>query len=100
MIICADDYGMSDDIDEAILELCELRRLSAVSCLVALERCGVTELAKLLQYQARVDIGLHLCFTDETLSRPAGAAAESPPPYFASYGAYLRRTLLGRVQAQ
>ena len=100
MIICADDYGLSDDIDQAILELCGLRRLSAVSCLVALERCDAALLAKLLRHQDAVDVGLHLAFADETLPRPAGAAAGSSPPYFAAHGPYLRRALSGRVLAR
>ncbi len=99
MIICADDYGLSDDIDQAILELCSSQRLSAVSCMVALERCDAALLAKLRRHENVVDVGLHLVFADETLSRPAGALAESSPPYFPAYGPHLRRTLTGRVSA-
>ena len=100
MIICADDYGLSDDIDQVILELCGSRRLSAVSCMVALERCDAVLLTKLRQHESAVDVGLHLVFADETLSRPVGAVAESSPPYFPAYGPYLRRTLTGRVSAR
>lgn len=88
MIICADDYGLSDDVDRAILELCSLGRLSAVSCMVALERCTASDLKKLLAHQGRVDVGLHLCFADETL------------PGFPAYGPYLRRSLSGRISAR
>jgi len=100
MIICADDYGLSEDIDQAIIELCGLRRLSAVSCMVALERCDAAALAKLIRHQAAVDIGLHLSFADETLPRPVNAVAGSSPPYFTAYGPYLRRALAGRVPAR
>src|SRR4051812_45503662 len=34
MILCADDYGLSHDIDRAILDLCRAGRLTAVSCMV------------------------------------------------------------------
>src|SRR2546422_7241019 len=44
MILCADDYGLSEDIDRAILELCRSGRLTAVSCMVALERCSADSL--------------------------------------------------------
>jgi predicted glycoside hydrolase/deacetylase ChbG (UPF0249 family) len=98
MIICADDYGLREDIDQAILELCQSRRLSGVSCMVALERCGVEALGKLLTHQAEVDIGLHLCLADETLPRPVDAAPDKSPPYFAAHGTYLRRALAGRIQ--
>lgn len=100
MIICADDYGLRDDIDQAILELCRSRRLSSVSCMVALDRCGVEAMGKLLVHQTTVDIGLHLCLADETLPRPVAIAPESPQPYFSAYGPFLRRALAGRVAAR
>jgi len=100
MIICADDYGLSEDVDRAILELCGLGRLSAVSCMVALERCGADALQKLLQYQTKVDVGLHLCLADETLPRAADAAINRSPPHFPAYGNFLRRALLGRIGAR
>jgi predicted glycoside hydrolase/deacetylase ChbG (UPF0249 family) len=67
MIICADDYGMADDVNQAILELCALKHLSAVSCMAAIGRCESDAFKPLLEHQADVDIGLHLCFADETL---------------------------------
>lgn len=59
--ICADDFGMSAGIDEGILELARLGRLSAVSCLVQGPTLSehVSSLALL-----PVDIGLHLNFTE------------------------------------
>src|SRR5689334_12929498 len=102
MILCADDYGLSQDIDLAILELCRLGRLTAVSCMVALERCNVKLLAELLAFQKKVDVGLHLCLTDENLplSRSVGpqGTAQSPPP-FPSFGVLLRRALQGKVRS-
>src|SRR6266536_4724549 len=74
MIVCADDYGLRDDINEAILELAGLRKLSAVSCLVALDRCGSGTMKKLLRHDAALDIGLHLCLTDEGLPLSASRA--------------------------
>jgi predicted glycoside hydrolase/deacetylase ChbG (UPF0249 family) len=60
IILCADDFGQNAQISEGILELAQLGRLSAVSCMVngtdwpddieALKQCDV-------------DIGLHLNFT-------------------------------------
>ncbi|MBW8863710.1 MAG: ChbG/HpnK family deacetylase [Verrucomicrobia bacterium] len=67
MIICADDYGMRADIDRAILQLCGEGRLSAVSCMVLFERCDGALLEKLRAHEAKVDIGLHFCLTDENL---------------------------------
>lgn len=60
LILCADDFGQNAKISEGILELAQMGRLSAVSCMVngsdwpdeieALKKCPV-------------DIGLHLNFT-------------------------------------
>ncbi len=97
MIFCADDYGLSDDINRAILELCGLGRLSAVSCMTALESCGTKEMEQLLAHQAGMDIGLHLCFADETLPSLTCAADGRAMPPLPAFGAYLRRTLCGRV---
>jgi predicted glycoside hydrolase/deacetylase ChbG (UPF0249 family) len=33
VIVCADDYGMSAEVDAAILELIENSRISATSCM-------------------------------------------------------------------
>jgi hypothetical protein len=85
MIICADDYGLSEDIDRAILELCSLEKLGAVSCMVTLKRCDAASLRKLLAYQNRTDIGLHFCVADDTL------------PDLPAFGRYLRRSLTGRI---
>lgn len=94
MIICADDYGMADDVDRAILELCAIKHLGAVSCMAAIQRCGSDSLKPLLEHQAGVDIGLHLCFADETL--PPLENETQPLPAF---GSFFRQTLLGRVKA-
>jgi hypothetical protein len=99
MILCADDYGLRDDIDSAILELCAARRLSAVSCMVGLDRCDPARLKTLLLHQQSVDIGLHLCFTDEGLPW-SGAAARSRAQVLPSYGTLLKRALTGQIKPE
>lgn len=95
MIICADDYGLRDDIDAAILDLCHSGKVSAVSCMAALDRCDPKALQKLLPYKAALDIGLHLCFTGEsaTCSSSAIGTTEGAP----SFSMLLRRALTGRI---
>jgi hypothetical protein len=100
MILCADDYGLSDDINQAILELARGGKLSAVSCMVALERCDAGSLAELLACQARVDIGLHLCLTDESLPLSRWPDGRAGPPPLPSFGTVVRRALLGLTQPQ
>jgi hypothetical protein len=72
VIICADDFGLSDDVDDAIAELCTKGRLSAVSCLVALERCGLAQCQSLRRHEQDVDLGLHLCLTREESTIESG----------------------------
>ena len=60
IIICADDFGQNESINQAILELVEKKRLNAVSCMVNTEAWekGAPVLA-----QNDVMAGLHLNFT-------------------------------------
>jgi chitin disaccharide deacetylase len=100
MIVCADDYGMRDDIDRAILELVGSGRLSAASCMVGLARCTPAVLGKLLAHQEQIDIGLHLCLTDEGLDWCSALGGKDARASFPPYGVLLRRALTGRLRAQ
>lgn len=93
MIVCADDYGLRKEVDDAILELCRLGRLSAVSCMVAFRRCDAGGLSSLLAHQGKVDMGLHLCLTDEGL--PLEVAPREGR--FPEFKLLLRRALLGKL---
>lgn len=94
MIVCADDYGLRPAVNRAILELAQAGRLSAVSCMVALEACSLPVLAELLPLGDRLDLGLHLCLTDE------GQALCVDSPFGGStlpkFGSLLRGALSGR----
>jgi len=101
MIVCADDFGLADDIDSAILDLAERGGITAVSCMVALDRFDGVAFQQLLQRGDRVDIGLHLTLTEcppvhtvsgvESLLQPTGV--------FHSMGELLRRGLRGSLNA-
>jgi hypothetical protein len=99
MILCADDYGLSDDIDDAILDLCATRKLSAVSCMVVLKRCTAKSLSQLRKHEVTVDLGLHFCLTDEGLPL-AALGAGTVPQILPSFGKLFRRALIGQVVAQ
>jgi chitin disaccharide deacetylase len=61
--LCADDYGLSPGISDAILQLLNRQRLSAVSCMVNGPRWH--DHANALQaFSGVVDIGLHFSLTD------------------------------------
>jgi predicted glycoside hydrolase/deacetylase ChbG (UPF0249 family) len=95
VIICADDYGLREDIDAAILDLCHQGKLSAVSCMVALESCTPAGLHELRRYEENLDIGLHLCFTAEAASwSPAASGVMASAP---NYGSLLKRSFLAGI---
>jgi len=66
VIVCADDFGMSAAIDDGILELVRLGRLSAVSCMTHAPAFA-RDAERLRDVDA--DLGLHLNFT-ESLGQP------------------------------
>ena len=64
--VCADDFGMSQDIDEGVIALAQSHRLTAVSCMAHapwFER----DAARLNGLD--VDVGLHLTFTERLGAR-------------------------------
>jgi chitin disaccharide deacetylase len=73
LCVCADDFGMTESINEAVFDLIERETLSAVSCMVQ-RGAWTSGLPGLRGLDAsRIDVGLHL---DLTPPRP-GRIAES-----------------------
>ena len=73
-VLCADDYGITDGVNAAILDLCARGRVSAVSALVAAPawRAGAAGLRTAAG--SAIEVGLHLAFTEF----PPLAGAPSP----------------------
>jgi predicted glycoside hydrolase/deacetylase ChbG (UPF0249 family) len=66
IVLCADDYGQNSAISQAIVELLEAKRLSAVSCMVTDPKLPVY--AKNLEsFKETTDIGLHFNLTEGKL---------------------------------
>jgi len=62
-ILCADDYGLSQPINDAILELIQLKKLQATSCIVNSPHFSIA--AKLLKpYLDKIQVGLHFNLTE------------------------------------
>ena len=61
--LCADDYGLHQGIDDAVLTLLARRRLSAVSCMSGAPR-WLGQCAPRLREHTDVDVGLHLNLTE------------------------------------
>lgn len=68
--LCADDYGLSPDVDAGILQLLRQQRLGAVSCMASAPRWPDAALS-LAAFAGRVDVGLHLNFTQPFPGQPA-----------------------------
>ena len=62
IILCADDFALSAPISEGIVELVEMGRLSAVSCMTE-GKYWRDKTNRLPQQRDRVDIGLHFNLT-------------------------------------
>lgn len=63
MIVCADDFGMTSSINQAILELLEKERITSVSCMLTCS-CDDKDFHSLIEHKDKADIGLHLTLTD------------------------------------
>jgi len=77
MIVCADDFGWSDEVNRAIVELVAARRVSAVSCMALLPHCAPANLKPLLKHADQIDVGLHFTVTARFLE---GARFEPSGP--------------------
>jgi hypothetical protein len=100
MIVCADDYGLREDINRSILELCNVGKLSAVSCMVLLERCTAASLEELRRHESSIDMGLHLCLTDEGLPLSGSVQGLADSSRLPRFGLLLRRALSRRINPQ
>lgn len=84
--LCADDYALSPAVDAGILQLLRQQRLGAVSCLAGAPGWPAAAPA-LAAFAGRVDIGLHLNFTEAFPGQPAHAL----PAFIALAGLRLLR---------
>ncbi len=85
--ICADDYGQNLEISQAIIDLINLQKISATSCMVNSK--NFNESAKLLiPVKDAVDIGLHFNLTE-------GYACSNKSHKFGSLASVLLKSRLG-----
>lgn len=68
-ILCADDYGLSQTINDAILELIQTKKLQATSCMV--NSPHFLNAAELLRpHLNNIQVGLHFNLTEDTPLTP------------------------------
>ena len=63
LILCADDFGKSEAIDQAIIQLIEMHRLSATSCMTLSPLWSQASKKLTSSIREKAAIGLHLDFT-------------------------------------
>lgn len=68
IILCADDYGQTRAISQAIIDLLKTRRLTATSCMVTSPEWPCHS-SWLIPYKNQVDIGLHFNLTEGNVQR-------------------------------
>jgi chitin disaccharide deacetylase len=95
MIVCADDYGWSDDVNRAIVELVAARRVSAVSCMAVLPQCAPENLKPLLEHADHIDLGLHFTVTARFLD--GDRFERSAPAHAVNFFSALTSCVLRRI---
>lgn len=94
LVLCADDFGLSERIDRGILALIAAERLSATGCMVA-GPAFAADAARLSAVADTVDVGLHFALTD--LPPLATIASIDPEGRAGHLSEVLRRSLTGRL---
>ena len=61
--ICADDFGITEKINNAIIELIKAERITETSCIVLAKSFSMGA-KDLIKYKDKVGIGVHLTLTD------------------------------------
>ena len=94
VVLCADDFGLTEGVSRGIIELARQGRLSATS--VMSHRPWWPRFAPdLAGLHGRLGVGLHLTLS---LGQPLGAMRQfAPDGAFPAYADVLRKALLGRL---
>jgi hypothetical protein len=94
IILCADDYALTEGVSRAVGELAAARRISATSALVTSPHWPAMA-QRLVVHRGRIAVGLHL---NLTLGSPLGAMPGlAPTGIFPKRNAVLARALLGTI---
>jgi predicted glycoside hydrolase/deacetylase ChbG (UPF0249 family) len=94
VVLCADDYGLTEGVSRGILALADLGRLSATSAMTNMPAWRSLAPA-LRERKGRVGVGLHL---NLTTGAPLGVMPQlAPGGSFPPLGRILQRALAGRL---
>lgn len=93
LTLCADDFGLSESISNAIIELVKQQRLSSVSCITNAGHFPAAAGA-LQPHRARIETGLHFNLTE---GRPLSSALSAHWPLLPTVGKLILRSHFGAV---
>jgi predicted glycoside hydrolase/deacetylase ChbG (UPF0249 family) len=97
ILLCADDYALTEGVSRAIGELAAARRLSATSALVTTPHWPAMA-QRLVIYRGRIAVGLHL---NLTLGAPLGGMPGfAPSGVFPKRNAVMARALIGLIPSR
>jgi predicted glycoside hydrolase/deacetylase ChbG (UPF0249 family) len=97
ILLCADDYALTEGVSRAVGELAAARRLSATSALVTTAHWPAMA-QRLVIHRGRIAVGLHF---NLTLGAPLGPMPGfAPGGVFPKRNAVLARALLGLVHSR
>jgi predicted glycoside hydrolase/deacetylase ChbG (UPF0249 family) len=89
VVLCIDDYALRPGVDAAVLDLAARGLVSATSCLVGSPRWQAAAAALRRADRSRLDVGLHLDFTETPFDRSLRHGL----------GDFIARAYLGRLPA-
>ena len=97
LIVCADDFGMAPGINSAILELININRISAASCMTVMRHwpAGAKDLKK---NDGNVQLGLHVTLTNHNCCGPMPDLA--PNGKFPSLAKLFQRAVSRRLDVR
>lgn len=97
IILCADDFGISESVSRGIDELCQAGRLSATSAMVTFEDWQ-RQAARLRAIRETAAVGLHLNLTlGQPMVASIGAGHLDEDGHFLSAGTLIKRATLHDV---
>lgn len=88
LILCADDFGYHEGVDEGILRLVEMKRLTAVGCLITGQTVRASA-PRLGRHKEVADIGLHFALTELPAALAAHVSSRRPKLYSLMGSAFL-----------
>ena len=102
LVIAADDYGYSAEVNQGILQLIEQGALTVASCLVTAPQWQQAAQSMTTEHSAQADIGLHLDLTEFANVTQANSAAGGShlALTMAAYAASLQPERVKQVIAQ